>query len=61
MEKKEIIKLKGDLSASSERQEAFVTEFQENDGFINEECYDLIQVLDEYDGKTVNIKIEISR
>lgn len=58
MEKKEIIKLKGDLSASSERQEAFVTEFQENDGFINEECYDLIELLENFDGKKVTITIE---
>lgn len=58
MEKKEIIKLKGDLSASSERQEAFVTEFQENDGFINEECYDLIELLEDFDGKKVTITIE---
>lgn len=58
MEKKEIIKLKGDLSASDERQEAFVTEFQENDGFINEECYDLIELLSEFNDRKVTITIE---
>ena len=62
MEKYEIIKLRGVVDASKEHNELFITEFvREKDGFILENCYDLIEVLEKADGKKTTITIKIER
>ena len=61
MEKHEIIKLRGVVDASKEHDELSITEFvRQKDGFILENCYDLIKLLERADGKktTMTIKIE---
>lgn len=61
MEKYEFIKLRGVVDASKEHDELFITEFvRQKDGFILENSYDLIEVLEKADGKktTITIKIE---
>lgn len=61
MEKYELIKLRGVVDASKEHDELFITEFvRQKDGFILENCYDLIELLERANGKntTITIKIE---
>lgn len=61
MEEYEIIKLRGVVDASREHDELFITEFvRQKDGFILENCYDLIELLERANGKntTITIKIE---
>ena len=61
MEEYEIIKLRGVVDASKEHNELFITEFvRQKDGFILENSYDLIELLERADGKktTITIKIE---
>ena len=61
MEKYGIIKMSGVVDASREHNELFITEFvRQKDGFIIENCYDLIELLEEANGKnaTITIKIE---
>lgn len=61
MEKYELIKLRGVVDASKEHDELFITEFvRQKDGFILENSYDLIELLEKADGKktTITIKIE---
>lgn len=61
MEEYETIKIEGVVDASKEHGELFITEFvRQKDGFILENCYDLIEVLEKADGKetTITIKIE---
>lgn len=61
MEEYEIIKLRGVVDASKEHDELFITEFvRQKDGFILENCYDLIELLEKANGKntTITIKIE---
>lgn len=61
MEKYELIKLRGVVDASKEHDELFITEFvRQKDGFILENCYDLIELLEKANGKntTITIKIE---
>ena len=61
MEEFEIIKLRGVVDASKEHDELFITEFvRQKDGFILENSYDLIELLERADGKktTITIKIE---
>lgn len=53
--------MSGILDASREHSELFITEFvRQKDGFIIENCYDLIELLEEASGKnaTITIKIE---
>lgn len=57
MEEKRMIKIKGVMDASSEHGEAFVTEFVENDGFIDECEIDLIELFEELNQKSVTIEI----
>ena len=61
MEEYEIIKFRGVVDASREHDELFITEFvRQKDGFILENCYDLIELLEKANGKntTITIKIE---
>ena len=61
MEEYEIIKLRGVVDASKEHGELFITEFvRQKDGFILENCYDLIELLERANGEntTITIKIE---
>ncbi len=60
MEKYELIKLRGVVDASKEHDELLITEFvRQKDGFILENSYDLIEVLEKADGKNTTITIEI--
>lgn len=58
IEKRETMRLQGVINASEERQELFLTEFLEKDGFISEECYDLHSILECFNNKNVKIIIE---
>lgn len=60
MEEYEIIKLRGVVDASREHDELFITEFvRQKDGFILENCYDLIELLERANGKNTKITIKI--
>lgn len=53
--------MSGVVDASKEHDELFITEFvRQKDGFIIENCYDLIELLEGANGKnaTITIKIE---
>ena len=52
--------MSGVLDASREHDELFITEFvRQKDGFIIENCYDLIELLEEASGKNTTIEIKI--
>lgn len=58
MERTISINLKGKMSACLERREALLYEFlTEREGIIDEECHDLLEVLEEFDGENVEISI----
>lgn len=60
MEKYGIIKMNGIVDASREHDELFITEFvRQKDGFIIENCYDLIELLEGASGKNATIEIKI--
>ena len=60
MEKILIANLEGKVSACSERREAFLYEFlNKRDGIIDEECHDLISLLEEFNGEEVEITIKM--
>lgn len=60
MDKKEIIEVRGTIDAFTETREASITVFEENDTFIDEKEYDIIELLEQFDGKEVIIRIEHS-
>lgn len=58
MEKREILEVKGLIDVLAETGEASITVFEENDNFIDEKEYNLLELLESFDGKTTSIKIE---
>ena len=61
MEKKTILEFKGVLDVSSERGEAFISEFiNVREGITDEVCYNLLEHLDEFDKRNIEIKITIN-
>lgn len=61
MEKKEILEAKGYVSVVPDNQEATLIVYEENDGFIDEKEYDILKLLEDFDGKLVRLIVEHSR
>ena len=60
MEKKEILEVKGLIDVLAETGEASITVFEENDNFIDEKEYNLLELLEDFDGKRIKITVEHS-
>lgn len=60
MEKREILEIKGVIDVLAETGEASIAVFEENDNFIDEKEYNILELLEGFDGKTVKITVEHS-
>lgn len=59
MERKTTVRLEGEVDASVEHQELILTEFNNKDGLTEEVYHDLIEVLEEFDGKHIRLTIDV--
>lgn len=49
----------GELDASREHGELYITSLEEKDGEYSEVCYDLLEKLEKFDGQKVSILIKV--
>lgn len=60
MKKTETLEVIGVIDVLAETGEASITVFEENDNFIDEKEYNILELLEGFDGKTVKITVEHS-
>lgn len=60
MKKTETLEVIGVIDVLAETGEASITVFEENDNFIDEKEYNILELLEDFDGKNVKITVEHS-